>query len=92
MTVLQAGFIANGPGEPDCSKDISSAVPVPVSSNEVQLTKIFPGGWGFGIGCTDDNKLYIWGVNAATMIAKAGNFFEGHQPRSTAATLIRSNW
>lgn len=71
MTVLQAGFIANSPEEPGCSKDISSAKPVPVS-DAVQLSKIFQGGWGFSVAATADDKLYIWGVNAATMLAKGG--------------------
>ena len=71
MVVLQAGCIANTPGEPDCSKDISSAKPVQVS-DAVQLSQIYQGGWGFSVASAADGKLYVWGVNAATMIAKGG--------------------
>lgn len=75
MTVLQCGFIASGAGEPDCSKDISSARPVPVSS-DVQLTSIYPGGWGFGLAISADGKLYSWGINSATLLGKSGKLTE----------------
>jgi alpha-tubulin suppressor-like RCC1 family protein len=71
MTVYQCGFVANAPGEPGCSKDISSASLVPVSST-IQLAKVFQGGWGFATAADKDGDFYIWGVNAATMLGKKG--------------------
>ncbi len=71
MSVLQCGFIASSAveGEPSCSKDISSAIPVPVSG---PVSKLYSGGWGFGLAGSDDGKLYSWGVNQATLLGKSG--------------------
>jgi hypothetical protein len=70
MTVYQCGFVGNAVGEPGCSKGISSASLVPVT---IQLSKVFQGGWGFAAAADkDDGELYIWGVNAATMLGKKG--------------------
>jgi hypothetical protein len=71
MTVYQCGFVANTPGEPGCSKDISSASLVAATST-IQLTTVFQGGWGFATAADKDGELYIWGVNAATMLGKGG--------------------
>ena len=78
MSVLQCGFLANDANEPDCSKDICSAIPVAVEQGDqaVKLAKIFPGGWGFSVAATEDGQLYMWGVNAATMLAKGGQFIQ----------------
>ncbi len=74
MPLLQCGFIANGPGEVlRDSKDISSALPVPVAPTAgPNLVKGCEGGWGFGLGLSDDGSLYAWGVNQATMLSKQG--------------------
>jgi len=71
MTVFQCGFIANGSGVPSCSKDISSAVPVPLSAAS-SLSKVYDGGWGFGLAASEDGKLQVWGVNQATIVGKNG--------------------
>jgi alpha-tubulin suppressor-like RCC1 family protein len=77
MPVYQCGFVANAPGEPGCSKDISSATLVSATST-IQLAKVFQGGWGFATAADKDGELYIWGVNAATMLGKGGMFSINH--------------
>ena len=74
MPILQCGFIASTAGEPSCSKDISSATPVPLASS-AQLSKVYPGGWGFALAAADDGKLYAWGVNQATLLGGSGAIF-----------------
>lgn len=70
MTLYQCGFSASGKSEYSTSKDIASASPVPVS--EKRLQKAFSGGWGFGLASSDAGGLYVWGVNAATLLGQQG--------------------
>lgn len=70
MTVYQCGFIASDVSSPDCSKDIASAEPVPVTGAE--LATVYQGGWGFGIASSSAGEVYAWGVNAATLLDKQG--------------------
>ena len=82
MPLLQCGFLANvprpaGAGEPNNSHEIASAAPVPVSS-AVQLGAPCPGGWGFALAAA--GAVYCWGVNSATLLAKAGSNEDGADP------------
>lgn len=81
MPLLQCGFLANEPlggGEPNNSHELASAQPVPVSSG-VQLSKPCDGGWGFALAATSD-RIYSWGVNSATILAKQGGNDDGADP------------
>ena len=79
--LLQCGFLANEPSggaEPNNSHELASAAPVPVSS-AVALGRPAAGGWGFALAAAGD-RLYSWGVNSATLLAKAGANEEGVDP------------
>lgn len=77
---MQCGFIAGDPGSITInSKDISSSVPVPISSSTT-LTSIYSGGWGYGIASTTDAKLFSWGINQATILKKSGLADDGADP------------
>ncbi|PRW59723.1 ultraviolet-B receptor UVR8-like isoform X2 [Chlorella sorokiniana] len=79
--LLQCGFIANEPSggvEPNNSHELASAAPVPVST-AVALSRPAAGGWGFALATAGD-RLYSWGVNSATLLAKAGANEDGVDP------------
>lgn len=79
--LLQCGFLANEPSggtEPNNSHELASAAPVPVSTS-VALSRPAAGGWGFALAAAGD-RLYSWGVNSATLLAKAGANEEGVDP------------
>ena len=81
MVLLQSGFLANeaaGDTEPNNSHQLASALPVPVSS-AVALSRPCAGGWGFALAAASDH-IYAWGVNQATIIAKAGGNDDGADP------------
>lgn len=81
MPLLQCGFLANEPlggKEPENSHHLASATPVPVSSS-ISLAKPAAGGWGFALATAGD-RVYCWGVNSATILAKAGANEEGVDP------------
>ena len=81
MVLLQSGFLANeaaGGGEPNNSHQLASALPVPVSS-AVALSRPCAGGWGFALAAASDH-IYAWGVNQATILAKAGGNEDGADP------------
>jgi hypothetical protein len=74
MTLFQVGFLANEPlggSEPNNSHELASAQPVPVSG-PVQLSKPCAGGWGFALAiAAGADQVFSWGVNSATILAKA---------------------
>lgn len=81
MPLLQCGFLANAPlegAEPNNSHELASATPVAVSS-AITLTKPAAGGWGFALAASGD-RVYSWGVNSATILAKAGGNEDGADP------------
>ena len=83
MPLLQCGFLANAPrptgaAEPGNSHEIASATPVMVSST-LQLVRPSSGGWGFALAAAGD-AVYSWGVNSATLLAKAGGNDDGADP------------
>ncbi len=81
--LLQCGFLANEPAvgtEPNNSHELASAALVPVSTT-VALSRPAAGGWGFALAATGD-RLYSWGVNSATLLAKAGANEDGVDPAS----------
>lgn len=83
MTLFQVGFLANEPlggSEPNNSHELASAQPVPVSG-PVRLSKPCAGGWGFALAiAAGADQVFSWGVNSATILAKAGGNEDGADP------------
>ncbi|KAL4458425.1 hypothetical protein ABPG75_013290 [Micractinium tetrahymenae] len=81
MPLLQCGFLANEHlqgAEPANSHQLASATPVPVSPS-LALARPAQGGWGFALAAAGD-RVYSWGVNSATVVAKAGANEDGADP------------
>ncbi|KAL6771330.1 hypothetical protein ACKKBG_A25915 [Auxenochlorella protothecoides x Auxenochlorella symbiontica] len=85
MAILQTGFIASGRVDPANSAEITS--PTPLALPHADLVKAYPGGWGFGLASNAGGSLFVWGVNAATLLDKQGSAEDGADPSALDQVL-----
>lgn len=81
--LLHCGFLANQPqpegSEPNNCHELASATPVPATA-PLALAKPAAGGWGFALAASGEDRVFAWGVNAATVLSKAGGNEDGVDP------------